>query len=140
MANKIAPRTRAQAIADLQAGEQPAIVAERYGLNRDTVKQWKQRHVVTMPVTESVTVSPRVTRPKLERQQAEIGALVLDLLAAKLEASAAIAEAVRDQAWLARQSASELAALGEWLDGSALAIGDRLAGRSQQGADAAPGE
>lgn len=128
---RIPTKIRAQAIADLQAGEQPAVVAERYTLNRDTVKQWKQRYV-TEAVTDRVTVSPPVTRPTIERQQAEIGALVLDLLAAKLEASKAIAKAASDPAWLKQQAASELAALGEWLDTTAFAIGDRLAGRGQQ--------
>lgn len=125
MARRIPTKTRAAAIADLQAGEQPAVVAERYGLEMSTVRVWKARFVT---VSETQHVAPAPVRPTIERQQAEIGALVLDLLAAKLKASQAIAEAASDQAWLKQQAASELAALGEWLDTTAFAIGDRLAG------------
>lgn len=119
------PKIKAAAIADLQAGDQPAIVAERYGINNNTVKQWKSRYV-----TEVVTDVPdRVTvqKPALERQKTQLGEIILDLLAAKLEASKAIAEAARDPAWLRKQSATELATLGAYLDSTAFAIGDRLA-------------
>lgn len=119
----IDPATRAQAIAELHAGEQPAIVAERYGIDPAKVRVWKQRYV-----TESVTPPVTVRQPSVERQQQEIGALILDLLAAKLQASAAIAKAASNEAWLRSQSGSELAVLGEWLDTTAFAIGDRLAG------------
>lgn len=123
---RISPDLRAAALADLHAGEQPAIVAERYGLDGDTVRKWKQRYV-TADVTEPVT---RVTarQPTVEAQKSYIGETILDLLRAKLKASQAIAEAVSDPDWLTRQSAAELAALGQWLDGTAFAIGDRLAG------------
>jgi hypothetical protein len=126
----VKPDVRAAAIADLQAGEQPAIVAERYNLNRDTVKQWKQRYV-----TEPVTVSPPVVRPTLERQQSEIGTLIIELLTAKLTASKAIATAASDPTWLRSQSAEQLAILGEWLDTTAFAIGDRLANTASEQAD-----
>ncbi len=125
----IRPELRAAALADLLAGDQPAIVAERYQLDPDTVRQWKRRYV-TSDVTEPVTrVTPQ--KPALEVQKAHIGETILDLLRAKLQASQAIAEAVADPDWLQRQSAAELAALGQWLDGTAFAIGDRLAGGSR---------
>lgn len=137
---RVTPEIRAAALADLHAGEQPAVVADRYGLDGATVRKWKQRLVtptVTEHVTPDVTVSRApVARPQVARQQAEIGALVLDLLAAKFRASEAIAKAVTDEAWLKQQPASELAALGEWLDATALAIGDRLAGRPRPAGDA----
>lgn len=125
-------------MADLLAGEQPAVVAERHGLNPATVRKWKERlevpAVVTPEdVTPDVTVSRPVTRPRVEAQQREIGALILDLLAAKLEASAALARAASDPEWLRKQRGSELAALGAYLDATALAIGDRLAGGSSGG-------
>lgn len=118
---KIAPQIRAAAIADLLAGEQPAVVAATYGLDPATVRQWKTRFVTS----DSADVPAR--KPTLEAQHASIGATVLDLLQAKLKASQALAVAVSDPEWLKRQSAAELAALGQWLDGSAFAIGDRLA-------------
>jgi transposase-like protein len=133
---RISPDLRAAALADLLAGDQPAIVAERYGLDRNTVKQWKSRYV-TGNVTEKPARVP-IQKPTVEAQKAHIGETILDLLRAKLKASQAIAEAVSDPDWLVRQSAAELAALGQWLDGTAFAIGDRLAGgggRSDPGPD-----
>ena len=124
----ISPEIKAAALADLAAGEQPAIVAERHGLDRETVKSWKRRHFVApddAPIAPSVAP---IVRPRIEAQQRQIGELVLDLLRSKLEASQAIAEQARDPAWRARQSAAELATFGAWLDSTAFAIGDRLAG------------
>jgi len=143
-ASTVPAEVRAAAIADLHAGEQPAVVAERYGLNPATVRKWKERldvPAVVTPgdVTPDVTVSRPVTRPRVEAQQREIGALILDLLAAKLEASAALARAASDPEWLRKQRGSELAALGAYLDATALAIGDRLAGGGG-GADSAAGD
>jgi transposase-like protein len=137
----VSPEVKAAALADLLAGEQPAVVAERYDLNPATVRKWKERlevpAVVTPEdVTPDVTVSHRVTRPREEARQREIGALILDLLAAKLEASAALARTVSDPEWLRKQRGSELAALGSYLDTTALAIGDRLAGGSSAGSGA----
>lgn len=124
----IAPEIRAQAIADLLAGEQPAIVAERYGIDQSTVRSWRRRYVATDSATQLTDATP-VQRPALIAQKAHIGELVIDLFTTKLKASAALAAAVSDPVWLAKQSAAELAVLGQWLDSSAFAIGDRLAGR-----------
>lgn len=133
-ASKVPARKRAAAIADLQAGEQPAIVAERYGLPAAQVRVWKQRYVTAGDTV--VTARDAPIRPSIEAQQRHIGEIVLDLLAAKLEASAAIARAASSNPeWLARQSGSELAAFGEWLDRTALAIGDRLAPPAPAGPD-----
>lgn len=128
----VSPDIRAAAIADLTAGEQPAIVAERYGLPRNTVKQWRTRYVPADVPDAAPAASPPAApiRPTVVARQQRIGDLIIDLLAAKLEASRAIAHAASDPAWLQRQPAAELAALGDWLDASALAIGDRLAGRA----------
>ena len=127
-------KVRAQVIADLQAGEQPAVVAEKYGIPASKVRTWKTRYVAddVAPVAAPVVQ----IRPTIERQQREIGTLVLDLLRTKLEASQAIAQAVSNNpAWIASQSGSELAALGEWLDATAFAIGDRLAQRPSGDSD-----
>lgn len=129
---RVTTKIRAAALADLQEGQQPAVVAERYGLDPAVVRVWKQRYVAKEPtdVTENVTPRTLHARPSVATKQAQIGELVLDLLAAKLKASAAIAEAASNPAWIEKQSGSELAALGEWLDATAFAIGDRLAGRA----------
>lgn len=115
---------KAAAIADLAAGESPQIVAERYGLNPYTVRSWKRREVRKLISPEATYLAPAHVAP-----HGAIGDLILDLLAAKLEASTAIARAVSNPQWLATQSGSDLAALGAWLDSTALAIGDRLATR-----------
>lgn len=133
--SKVSPDVRAAALADLMAGEQPAVVAERYGIDRETVKSWKRRYVAPDDAPIAPTVAP-IVRPALEAQQRAIGAIVLDLLRAKLEASRAIAEAAKNPAWLAEQPAAELAVFGQWLDASALAIGDRLAGAGRREPDA----
>lgn len=127
--SKVSPDIKAAALAALHGGEQPAEVAERLGLDREVVKKWAQRaRNVSPEVSPEVSPPRRIVRPTIEAQQRQIGELVLELLRAKLEASAAIAEAARDPDWLKQQPASELAALGQWLDASAFAIGDRLAG------------
>lgn len=131
---RAAPDMKAAALADLMAGEQPAVVAERYGLDRDTVKSWKRRHVAPddAPVAPDDAPVPTrqqpIVRPKVEAQKYAIGEMILDLLRAKLKASAALAEAASNPDWLREQSAAELATLGQWLDTSVFAIGDRLAG------------
>jgi transposase-like protein len=113
-------------MADLVAGEQPAVVADRYGINRQTVKAWRMRMQPAMQPPPPLA-APQI-QPLVEARKQHIGELVLDLLRAKLEASAAIAKAASDPDWLARQSGAELATLGSWLDATAFAIGDRLAG------------
>lgn len=121
---------KAAALADLYAGDQPAVVAQRYGLPAGTVRQWKNRMDVTADVTQR---DNRVTthQPLVEQRQARIGDLIIRLLEAKLRASERLAHHFTKAAWLDTQSAGELAALGQYLDQSAFAIGDRLAGRAQ---------
>lgn len=136
----ISPEKRAAAQADLLTGDQPAIVAQRYGLDPALVRKWKQRlsstpdvtpnvtpHVtpVTMSRPESAVSPPRY--PAREAQQATIADLVLQNLMAKLEATQQIALHVSNADWLNKQSASQLAELFECLDRSAVAILDRLA-------------
>ena len=133
---RISPKVRAAALADLHAGEQPAVVAAKYGIDAATVRQWKTRYV-TADVTP-VTAPEPSRRPALEAQKAHIGETILDLLRAKLKASQALAEAVSDPNWIRRQPAAELATLGQWLDSTAFAIGDRLAGSAP--GDAGPGD
>lgn len=131
----VPPARKAQAIAALHAGEQPAVVAERFGIDAGTVRVWKTRYV-TDSVTQQMDARPQ-HRPAVVAQQQQIGVLVLDLLAAKLKASAAIAQAASNPEWLAQQSGAELAALGAYLDDTVLAIGDRLAGGHARASDPA---
>lgn len=126
---KISPKVRAAVIADLMAGEQPAIVAARHGVDAGTVRMWKTRYVAGD--VAPVAPAPPISKPAIEAQKVSIGAIILDLLAAKLKASQALADAISDPAWIKQQPAAELAALGQWLDGSAFAIGDRLAGAGE---------
>lgn len=127
---------RAQALADLHAGEQPAVVAARYGLDAGKVRVWKSRHVAPHVTPAVAGEAPR--RPAQEARQEAIGQLVTDLLRAKLEAAVAVAERLGDAEWLAAQSAADLVAIGAWLDGGILSLGDRLAGQAREPPPPAP--
>jgi hypothetical protein len=119
---KLDPKIRAAAIADLLAGEQPAVVAANHGLDPATVRQWKARFVTADPADV-----PAHQKPSIAAQKASMGEVILDLLRAKLQASQSLAVVATDPEWVKRQSAAELAVFGQWLDSSAFAIGDRLA-------------
>jgi len=127
--SKIPAKVRAAAIADLLDGAQPAVVAERYGIDAAKVRVWKQRYV-TADVTESIT--PGVTvmhRPAVEMQQLAIGDLIMENLRAKLIATQRIADYATTPTWLDKQNAADVATLFEALDRSAIGILDRLAQR-----------
>lgn len=131
--SRIPSEIRAAALADLETGEQPAIVAERYGIDRSVVKTWKQRYV-TNGVTDSLAdpdrpVAVPIRRPLIEQAQLDIAALVMQNLRAKLIATQRIAEYAADTpAWLEKQTAADVGALFEHFDRSAIAILDRMAG------------
>lgn len=136
-------KLKAEIIAALTAGEQPAIVAERYGIDTAKVRVWKQRYVTqsvtnVAPIAAPVTPAPPPVQLEKIRQQNRIGELVLELLAAKLEASKAVAKQATDAEWRRSQRAGELATFGQWLDSTALALGDRLAGGARRADDADP--
>jgi hypothetical protein len=138
------PEVKAAALADLHAGEQPAVVAERYGLDPAKVRVWKQRYVtatVARPVTPVVTVErPTVRRPAEDARHQTLAELVEANLRAKLIATQRIAEHVTRDEWLATQNATAVAELFEALDRSAIGILDRLAGaHAAQRALPAPG-
>lgn len=127
---KYSDEIKAAALADLAAGEQPAVVAQRYHLNRDLVNKWKQR--LSVPVSASVSVPVR--SPAIEQQQYDLGELVLQNLRAKLVATQRIAEHVALPSWLDKQTAADVAELFTALDRSAIGILDRLAGQSRPAA------
>src|SRR4030095_7730086 len=94
----VAPEIKAKAIADLLTGDQPAVVAARYGIAGSTIRQWKRRMVtshVTRPVTAHV-----IRQPAIEAQQLELGELVMLNLRAKLIATQRIAENATSTEWL----------------------------------------
>jgi hypothetical protein len=151
----ISPEIKAAALADLLDGDTPAEVAARYKLNRNTVKSWASRLDADAPAASTTPpyastdapldapMPPLTAVPALATEHT-IGGLLLELLAAKLKASQAIAAAAQRPEWLERQSAADLAALGEYLDRSAFSLGDRLATAAQQqradGDGRAPGD
>lgn len=83
---------------------------------------------------EAAAIVAEAQRP---RPPVDFQSLLYDLLRAKLEASHAVAEASRallsNPAWVARQDAAGLEALGAYLDESAMNLGDRLAAATQRG-------
>jgi hypothetical protein len=126
---------KAAALADLLAGEQPAIVAKRYGLNRTTVNSWKSRLTAfadasTAPLDASANApgTTLVRQPTVEDRQARIGTLILELLEARLVASIAIAHHIQtNDTWINVQTASDLATLDGHLHTATVAVLDRLA-------------
>ncbi len=134
----VSDEVKAAALADLANGEQPAIVARRYGVPDATVRSWKLRldlSSATPIATEIAHATPDATvirRPTHEAQQARILDLMYENLAAKLTASKRLSEHVVDSNWLYRQSAEGVAALGAYLDGTALNTLAILAGRTTE--------
>lgn len=136
--SKISAKTRAAAIADLLDGMQPAVVAEKYGIDAAKVRVWKQRYV-TSDVTENITPSVTILRrPAVEAQQLAIGDLIMENLRAKLIATQRIAEYATTQEWIEKQNASDVATLFTALDQSAVGILDRLAQRGHSDSAADP--
>ena len=127
--SNVTPEVRAAALADLHNGDQPAVVAERYGLDAGKVRMWKTRYVA-QSVADSVAQSVAVVHhPALALQQLELGELVMMNLRAKLIATQRIADYASSPAWLDKQNAADVAELFEVLDRSAIGILDRLAHR-----------
>ena len=130
---KATPEIKAAAIADLLAGEQPAIVAQRYKLNPSTVRSWKRVAAATAFATDHAPppATPAVPdRPNLAARQVQIVELVYENLIAKLTASQRLADhAATNRAWLEKQTAEGVAVLGQWLDSTAANTLALLAGR-----------
>ena len=121
---------KAAAMADLLTGDQPAVVAERYGVRPGTVRQWKMRLEVTPSVTNHVTDAVTVVqqRPTIEERQARIGSLIIEVLEARLEAQLAITKHVSTNGtWINNQTAADLATLDGHLHRTAVDVLDRLA-------------
>lgn len=132
---------KAAALADLASGEQPAIVAERYGLSRDMVNKWKQRaipSIVSTPMSTDMPVSvstQQVIRyPTIEEYQAKIHQRMLALLEAKINASERLAGHIQAE-WLDKQGAGGFAELGDFLDRTTIGLLALLARRADGDAD-----
>lgn len=122
----VTDEVKAAAMADLVAGDQPAVVALRYGINRQTVKAWRMRLQPGMqPMTTAHPVQPEmrtvVRFPAVEDHQRRIVDLMYRLLCAKLEASERLAQLTATD-WVDRQSAEGIAELGDFLDRTAAGI------------------
>ncbi len=122
----IPDEVKAAALADLATGEQPAVVAKRYGIDPAKVRVWKQRHVTDL-VTPGVAHGVALQYPAVEERYLTLSDLIEQSLRAKLIAVRRLAEHVTDDAWLHKQTAADVAELFESLDRSAIGILDRLA-------------
>ena len=127
MGQRYSKEIKAAALADLASGEQPAVVAQRYGLNRDLVNKWKQRMSAQTSAPMSAQTSAPIRRPQVELEQLSLTELVMNNLRAKLIATQRIAEHATTTEWLNKQTAADLAGLFECIDRSAVGILDRLA-------------
>jgi hypothetical protein len=128
---------KAAVIADLAAGEQPAIVAERYGIDAGKVRMWKTRYVASnvaddTPYVASDETQHVVRRPSIEERHARLAERIYDLLEVKLEASRAISEHIKKGDWLDKQSGSDVADLGTYLDTTASTMLAGLATAAQR--------
>jgi len=127
MGQRYSKEIKAAALADLASGDQPAVVAQRYGLNRDLVNKWKQRMSAQVSAPLSAQTSAPIRRPSVELEQLSLTELVMSNLRAKLIATQRIAEHATTPEWLNKQNAADVAGLFECLDRSAVGILDRLA-------------
>jgi transposase-like protein len=94
---------KAQALAALLAGQSFSEVARAFSIPIGTLKSWKQRNIDLLDAS-AVAVDAST---KKER----IGALLLDYLVTTLETLKAQQLVFRDDDWLKKQSAGELAVL-----------------------------
>ena len=127
MGQRYSKEIKAAALADLASGDQPAVVAQRYGLNRDLVNKWKQRMSAQVSAPLSAQTSAPIRRPSVELEQLSLTELVMSNLRAKLIATQRITEHATTPEWLNKQNAADVAGLFECLDRSAVGILDRLA-------------
>lgn len=91
------PELRSQVVAAVARGDSLSTVAKRFGIGKATVERWYR---------EDGPVQPHNARTR-----EELGALVYDTVVETLRALTARARITGSEDWVARQSASELAAL-----------------------------
>lgn len=100
MAEQYSEHIKAQALAALLAGQAAGEVARAFGIPVGTLKSWKSRQLRGDPVA---TVATDVRE--------RIGELLLGYVIETLETLKAQQKAFRDEEWLRKQSAAEVATL-----------------------------
>jgi transposase-like protein len=90
---------KAQALAALLAGQSFTQVSIAFGVPAGTLKSWKQRSVFTPDASDA------------SEKRARIGALLLEYLDVTLETLKAQQLVFRNEEWLLKQSAAEVAVL-----------------------------
>lgn len=100
MAAEYSEQIKAQALAALLAGQAPSEVARTFGIPTGTLKSWKSRQLNG----ESVATVATDVRER-------IGLLLLTYLEETLVTLTAQQKAFRNETWLLKQSAAEVATL-----------------------------
>ncbi len=101
MSTEYSDQIKAQALAAQLAGQPFAQVASMLNVPIGTLKSWKQRSGMT-PTTDA---------PDASEKRARIGALLLEYLEVTLETLKIQQFVFRNEAWLLKQSAAEVAVL-----------------------------
>ncbi len=109
-----AREVKAQAIAELMAGDSPTVIAARYDLPRKSVSNWK-----AALTPEQLAEVSRNTRGRLDE-------LVCDHLEATLQSLSAQAKAAGDPEYISKQSAGDLARLHDTMFERAFSMMDRF--------------
>lgn len=101
MTREYSPEVKAAVMASLMEGQSIRQVSREHGVPKSTVARWGEEATGIMAGVPSV--------PDTKKEQ--IGALLIDLLVAKLKSQIALAEHSGDKKWLVRQEASAVAML-----------------------------
>lgn len=105
MAKRHPPEVRAQAVAAVAAGEQPAGVARRFGISQGRLTEWCQRDLPE--VSGSVRGTPGAY--VRERERSNLLDLVEEFVIESITTLSAQARFARRDDWLTKQSAGGLA-------------------------------
>lgn len=118
--------TKAQAVADLLAGESVHATARRYGTSEATIRRWREQAGLAAPPAA----------PQNPLGEPDFRALTLHYLEESLAAGERILKQTENPAWLAEQRAGELAVfLGVVFDKAARILGALADGQPGPGSD-----
>ena len=98
------PEVRAAAVAAVVAGEQPAAVAKRYGISRGLLRGWCAQDLPQPEFSDRSRTDHARTRERMAE-------LIYDCLVDIFGTLRDQLRAATDEAWLAQQSAGDVAAL-----------------------------
>ena len=101
-------QVKAQALAQLLAGQSLSEVSRAFGVPLGTLKSWKQRNP---NATDRSVFVDAVDASDASTKKARIGALLLDYSIASLESLIAQQTVFREYDWIYKQSASDAAIL-----------------------------